>query len=385
MKAIMVRHLRPGNVLGRPLVDNNGTVLLKARVLLTTNYIRALRTKGFEQVYIQDPDAEEVEVLPDEDVDPLVRARAIQDLRNTFESMAAEVASEKEKGFEAVSEACASDTMKQKIGKGHSLENLQKSVTAIMDEVLTHSTLAGLTSLKAAGTAEYNHAIDVCIIALMIGKAIGQSNIRLSQLATGCLLHDVGKTFLDNGLDHKTLICQHTKLGYDLLKNLDEYEILAPRVALEHHEHQDGSGLPRRLVGGNTISRNRSTNLPIPTLLGEIAAVANTYDNLQNGTGGRPPLTPDMALQAVRNVAGTHLNKELVRELTHLAPAYPAGSEVIITGKRYRNYSAIVAKVHPSRLDRPCIVIFRDNHNKRMDPIQIDMREDEDITVRMKS
>jgi len=79
------------------------------------------------------------------------------------------------------------------------------------------------------------------------------------------LLHDIGKTRLPHELLKKSnltyqqqkLIQDHTKIGYKIIKiemNLPEN---IAKVALDHHEHNDGSGYPNGKSGEriNTESR----------------------------------------------------------------------------------------------------------------------------------
>jgi HD-GYP domain-containing protein (c-di-GMP phosphodiesterase class II) len=72
--------------------------------------------------------------------------------------------------------------------------------------------------------------------------------------------------------------------------------------------------------------RNRLSTPPIPTLVGEIAAAANLYDNLLTGSPSRPALTTDLAVQAIYDASGTHLNKEIVTAFIRLVPVFPLGT-----------------------------------------------------------
>ena len=228
----------------------------------------------------------------------------------------------------------------------------------------------------------YQHGIDVCVVAIMTGRAVGVQGMRLKSLAVGCLLHDIGMVFVDHAATQIRRVRQHTLLGYELLKNSDDPDILAPHIALEHHEHQDGSGEPRALLGSNTIERDRSLPPPVPTLVGEIAAVANVYDNLSSGAGGKPAMTPDAALAALQSVAGVHLNKAVVSAFLKLAPVYPRGAEILVRSGKHRNFSGIVSQVRQERLDKPVVLLTRDNHGNAITPVALDLMEETDVEIR---
>ncbi|MFA6243970.1 MAG: HD domain-containing protein, partial [Candidatus Hydrogenedentales bacterium] len=295
MRIIAVSSLRPGLVLGKALLDSKGNTLLNAGVTLIEGYIQSLRDKGYTHLYISDTETG-IDVAPDEDLNPIVRAKALNAMNELTKNIEKEFSTLRSSSFEDVKSFCSSEKMRTLLSQGPVWKAMIACINSILEEILTRSTLAGLTSIKSEDSALYEHSIDVCVVAVMIGRHIGMPAHRLKQLASGCLLHDIGKVFLDKKSGDRDSIRLHTTLGYELLKNNEDPDILAPHVAYEHHEHQDGSGKPRGLVGSNTVERDRNLSSPVPTLIGEIAAVANTYDNLLNGIGVPRPLPPDQAL-----------------------------------------------------------------------------------------
>lgn len=384
MRITSVDYLEPGLVLARDVMDDDGRVLLHAGVVLTESYVRALEQRACKYVYVKDP-GDAVETAFEEDLDPVLRSRAIISLRETYESISKELGAVRQGACEEVLKACTSGSNQALAAKGSPFARLLDVVSVIIDDVLTRSTLAGLTSIKSGGNRAYNHAIDVCVVGIMIGRAINQPDTRMRQLATGCLLHDIGKTFIDPNQDERAVICQHTRLGYELLRTFGALDVLAPHVAYEHHEHQDGSGLPRGLKGSNKIERDRSIDTPIPSLLGEIAAVANVYDNLVSGSRAEHGMMPDEALQGIRKRAGTRLNREVVEGFLKVVPVFPLGTEVWVVSKDYPRYTAIVTRVNKDALDKPIITVFKDTDGKPITPVEVDLRDAQDVKLRSKT
>lgn len=381
MRIVQVDFLRPGTFLARDLLDEHGHILLNRGVKLTEGYIRALKSKGFQQVYIRDTE-DEPDVQPEEDISQATRAKAFKAIKNSFELIESELAAVKSSSMQEIQQALESDRVRALMGAGGVIQRLQESVDRIMEEVLTRSTLAGLTSIKSANSALYEHSIDVCVVSLFLGQALNQPPNRLRQLATGCLLHDVGMIFVPKGLPESARIRQHTRLGYELLKTSEQSDILAPHVAYEHHEHQDGTGQPRGLRGSNSLQRDRSISGPVPTLIGEIAAVANTYDNLLSGADGKTGLAPDQALQRIRAAAGSVLNRELVNAFVRLVPVYPVGSAVTVAAGAFKHYYGVVTEVHSGELDRPTIALYRDASGKSIEPMEIDLRQRKEVRIK---
>lgn len=381
MRIIQINDLRPGTILGKTLFDEHGQILLNAGVELTENYIAALRAKGYDRIYVRDPEAG-VEPELQEDLPPKLRSRALQAMNMSYEAIGKELQTFRQMSINDAKTVCNSKTVQDLMGPEGPLAHMTTLVDRIIEEVMNHSTVAGLTSIKSKNTVLYEHSIDVCVVALMLGRGIGQPQARLRQLAMGCLLHDIGMLFIDKRLPETARIMQHTQLGYELLKASPDKEILAPHVAYEHHEHQDGSGLPRGLKGGNTVNRNRGLKPPIPTLVGEIAAVANTYDNLLTGTLKRAPLSTPDTLATLREMAGTQLNAEVVNAFLRMVTVFPVGMEVVVTTGRYKSFSGTVVRVNDGRLDRPVIVLTRDAQGNTISPVEIDVAAESNVQLR---
>jgi len=383
VQLVAIEHVKPGLLVARPMMDSSGRILLREGVELTEAYIGALRAKGYTRLYVKEPGAR-VDVDFEEDVSPEVRARAFQALDETYRSIEKEVTRLRAQSSRDITDAFASDNIKALLSDKGPLADILDVASQILEEVLSHATLAGLTSIKSANTELFDHAIDVCAVSIMIGRVCGLDHPRLRQLATGALLHDIGKIFLEPHVQGKSLISQHAKLGFELLKNSENADIMAPHVAYEHHEHQDGSGLPRGLRGSNTLKRNRSMPSPVPTLIGEIAAVANIFDNLLTGSDTRPPKPPDEAIKFIRAAAGTALNKEVVTAFIRVVPVYPLGTEVIVRSARCRGFLGVVARINPIALDKPVIVLTHDNTSREIAPIEVDLSTVNDMEIRCK-
>jgi putative nucleotidyltransferase with HDIG domain len=370
MYAVPIAQLKPGILLGRDLVDSMGQVLLYRGVCLTPEYIDSLQDRGYSHVYVRKED--DPDIAPEEDVSPVVRLRATKALSKAIQDVASHLSALRKETFEDMTKAFASEHVRVLMSQKKFFSEIQDLVSAMLDEMLDKAVLAGLTSMKNRDARLYDHAIDVCAVAIMIGKVLDLRTLQMRNLATGCLLHDIGMLFVDPAQSETVRVRQHTILGYELLRNTDEPDILSPHVAFEHHERQDGTGLPRGLVGSNRIKRNREQDGPVPTLIGEVAAVANYYDNLISASHDRPPTPTDMALAQITSMAGTHFNREIIAAFRRVVPVYPKGTDVSLRGMPYDKFSGIVSDVNPQHLDRPFVILLRDGKGQKIVPIEID-------------
>jgi HD-GYP domain-containing protein (c-di-GMP phosphodiesterase class II) len=111
------------------------------------------------------------------------------------------------------------------------------------------------------------------------------------------------------------------------------------------------------------------------TLVGEIAAVANTFDNLTSGVHGATPLPPDEAMIQITAMAGTILNEEVVSAFRRVTPVYPVGTQVLLRGQPYDGFLGVVMSVAPSHLAKPRVILARDAHRNKIPPEEIETAE----------
>lgn len=381
MRLVPIDKVRPGDVLGKNVLDEAGQVLLHAGVVLKSSYIESLKAKGYTRLFIRDSN-DLFNVEPDEDLRPETRSKALSTLRNVYKAIEKETEALRRNSVEDIQNAFASDKLKTFLKADGPLGQIKAVMAFILDEVLSRATLAGLTSIKCTDSALYEHSIDVCVASVLVGANLGLPYHRLRQLAVGALLHDIGMIFIEKGLPEPVRIHHHTVLGYELLRNSEDRDILAPHVAYEHHEQQDGKGLPRGLVGSNTIARTETENKAVPTLVGEIVAVTNAYDVLLSGSSERPPLAPDKAIRLIQERAGTYYNREVVKAFLRVVPVFPRGTEIVVTEGEYLGYTGIVLQVNIVQLDRPLIALCQDKAGNAIEPIIINLAQTQNINIR---
>jgi putative nucleotidyltransferase with HDIG domain len=376
VKVLDISSLRPGFVIGVNIVDEQGNVLLRNGVPLTERYIQALRDKGYHYLYIREPDDDPGLVI-DENVSPAVRAKAITTLRKTVDTVRDSMDALRRKMGGDIRTVLNSEAATTILG-GHAglLADLPSAVDAIMEEMLSRNTVAGLATMRSSASAQYDHAVEVCAISLMIGRLVGMSGVRLRQLATGALMHDIGKVFLDGTGNPDADIKRHAELGYEMLRAVDDPDILAPFAAYEHHERPDGTGLPRGVKTGNHIERDRNQPPPIPTLIGEIVAIANRYDHLLHGDGTGHGLSSSEVLLQLGREAGTRLNREIVSRFAKIVPPFPVGSQVTVIHGAYLGFLGVVCAINEAQPHRPVLVLARDPNGNKITPIKLDLMHD---------
>lgn len=382
-----VERLRPGSVLGRTIYDGSGRPLLVAGTEITERYIKALARHGVSSVMVRDGLADDV--VPNDIVSERVRTTLTGHVATAFDRVAM-VAEERSAAAGGVDAAVARLGEQQlEIGDDgeRSVAELYSDVESLIAEILEGDTIAGLESLKTHNEYTFQHSVDVAVVGVLLGKRVGLPLPRMRELALGCLLHDIGKTYIDVGILDKRgpltpeefeAIKEHPRMGFELVRRMPVHSILPAHVAFQHHEQQGGAGYPRGLVGDNRIGGRASRERVGPghmLLIAEIAAIADVYSALSSDRPYRNGLPPDQVMTTLQRMAGGHLNRQLIDELRRLVPSYPVGRWVQVTAGDFTGWRGVVTEVHREAVDQPSVRLMLDAGAEEVaSPVELDLR-----------
>jgi putative nucleotidyltransferase with HDIG domain len=141
------------------------------------------------------------------------------------------------------------------------------------------------------------HTRRVASLAVEVGERLGLSAPRLRALATGALLHDIGKLSIPDEILRKPgaltdeeydEIKQHAERGRALLGELGGFDDAVKRLVAGHHERLDGTGYPHGL---------QADELDLET---RILAVCDVYDALVSPRVYRDAWSYDEAIEILR-------------------------------------------------------------------------------------
>ena len=381
--------LPPGEVLAKTIYDETGRPLLTAGTPLSASYVRALAKRGMTTVYVRDGLADDV--VPNDLVSEQVRSTITGHVASTFTSIAM-VAEERgggPGGVDGMVDRLGNEPLELDDGGQKAVAELYSDIEHLINSVLESDSAAGLESLKTHSSYTFEHSVDVAVIGVLLGRRLAMPYERLRELALGCLMHDVGKTYIDQTILDKpgrltpeefATIQQHPYLGFELLRRMPFQSLLPAHVAYQHHEKQGGGGYPRGLIGDNTIG-TRTTHERVGAgrmlLIAEIGAVADVYSALASDRPYRRAMPPDQVAATLSSMAGKHLNKEIVGWLRRLVPAYPVGTWLEVrAGGRWTGYRGVVTAVPFTSVDEPSIrLVLGPDGEELADPVELDTRE----------
>lgn len=123
-------------------------------------------------------------------------------------------------------------------------------------DIICHSDLVldDLLSMMEYDYYTYTHAMSVCTQSVLLAKRIGICDTaELPQLATGGLLHDIGKRQIDSRVLNKpdklsakerVVLQQHPKAGFESLCRREDLNWGQLMMVYQHHERLGGQGYP---------------------------------------------------------------------------------------------------------------------------------------------
>jgi len=174
-----------------------------------------------------------------------------------------------------------------------SLEQLRRAIQA------TIQVLVMAVEVKDPYTA--GHQRRMTNLARTMATEMGLPPEKIESLRMVGIIHDIGKITLPTEILSKptklsaielSLIREHVRIGYDILKDVESPWPLA-EIVLQHHERMDGSGYPRALKGEEILMEAR------------ILAVADVVEAMASHRPYRPALGIDAALAEIEKNKGT--------------------------------------------------------------------------------
>ncbi len=249
---------------------------------------------------------------------------------------------------------------------------------SIVGDVLSAEEVCVRLLTTTAGDKSTLHAVNVAVVSLMMGRALGMADTDLIDLAQGALLHDVGKLELPDRVKHRdeaftpaelAFYQEHVAHGVSAARKMG-VPAAAQLVIAQHHEHADGSGFPAR-IGSERMS-----------IAARIVALIDRYDNLCNPAVASRAITPHEALsllfaQGKQGSGPRRFDTSILGAFIKMMGVYPPGSVVQLTDDRY----ALVVAVNSMRPLKPRVIVF-DPSVKSEEALTLDLEHEPRLGVR---
>jgi len=321
--------LKPGMVVAKTIVssyDNSPLPLVTKGSVLTNCIIRRLEERSLSGCYIDTEFTKDIE--PGEIIGQMLKKKALNGIKKVFDEV-------------SVTRKISMDNLSlvTEIAKELVLQILER------DEILID-----FLDLQNYDDYTYRHSLSVAIFSVAIGHKLGYSTSLLMDLATGALLHDIGKTEISIDLINKpgrltdeeyATIRLHPEMAVERLKSGHSISSFVLNGILSHHERFNGTGYPRGLSG---------TDIPV---YGRILAVADVYDALTSVRPYRKAWFPDEAIEYLVKYRGIHFDPEIIDAFLKIVVPYPVGTMVELSN----GCPAIVIRNNENKM-RPVVRLF---------------------------
>jgi HD-GYP domain-containing protein (c-di-GMP phosphodiesterase class II) len=208
------------------------------------------------------------------------------------------------------------------------------------------------SELTEADSYIIHHSIKTTFLVLAIADFLKFPIHKQIEIGIAAMLHKLGMQLLPAQLYQKKgsltpkelqVIRTHPVISYKALKSA-EFPVSIYVAVLEHHEHIDGSGYPRRLTG-NKISLN-----------GKILSVASAFAAATTKRPYRGGLDGHSGIMDLLKGKGTKYDENILRTLVFIMSLYPIGTYVTLSN----SVQGIVIKTNLTTPKHPVLKLLTD-------------------------
>ncbi|MFY0545261.1 HD-GYP domain-containing protein [Brevibacillus sp. H7] len=332
MRKLHIHSVKPGDVIAKTIFQENGNVLLGSGMELTQRYIDRLVAMGIDTVYIEDKHT--ADIIPEDVIRDETRKHAVESVYKTMTTL-----------------------MDQpQVQRRTSVPDLGTTFQKVFGDIMVDLSsrgdiLVNLSHLHVMDGYFFHHAVNVAVLAGIVGIARGYNHSQLLELGVGALLFDIGMTQLPKELwnkrgelsdEERKRIRYHTEDGFNLLRNQHNVSLLSAHCALQHHERFDGTGYPRQLADKQIHE------------YAQIVAIADVFDALISPRPFRKSYTPNEATEFLFAAGNSFFDLDLVKLFLNHVAIYPVASTVQLS----TGHVGVVSAIDPLAVSRPTIRII---------------------------
>ncbi|GKU83203.1 HD-GYP domain-containing protein [Niallia sp. NCCP-28] len=354
MRLIGTKYINEGVKLAKPIINDQGLVLINSGIELDSNRIKRLMELGISYLYIEDERTNDI--YPNPAISEKLKKAAMQTI---------------EKKFNEIKNAV---TIKKPIMMEKAVSTFKNLIGNVLDELQTNKELFSLMSeVFLYDNYIFSHSLNVTIYSLALGIELKLSRKELEVLGLGAILHDVGKMNIPLDIlmkpqkltqEEYEIIKQHAEAGFQMLRKVHTMPLLVAHCAYQHHERLNGSGYPRGITG-DTIH-----------LYGKIIAVADVFDAITSNRVYRQAMLPHEALEILYTGIDTLYDAKIVQAFKKSIVLYPTGLGVTLSNGE----KGIVCRQNKGLNERPIIRILERNGLKVV-PYELDLKVNLAITI----
>lgn len=331
MRMISVQDAVEGLEVAKPIYDSKLSLLIREGNALTDRTIEKLKAADVRHLYINDALSDGIVLEPL--ISEQLKFQAIAFMKKMYESQMAD--------------NHPNDNIPQ------ITEDQIRTLRGMVDDVLTEiyafqDKKYYSTEFLGAEVYHFDHAVEVMILSVLIGRKLGIDRERLIKLGMGAVLADIGKSRVPQEILNKrgkldeyefAMMKNHVDYSYGILKDLVELSPIARQVIMLHHERLDGSGYPNGFIDDQ-----------IP-LTARIVAVCDVFCAIVSDRTYNNRISVDVAIEILRAASPVKLDADVVHTLIQIVDIYPPGTIVELSDGKI----GIVVENNANSATRPII------------------------------
>ena len=346
MRLVSTKTITPEMTLAKPVYYNQN-ILLNTGITNLHVFKKRLADLGINYVYINDERSQDI-IIND-----IIRDETRQKSRGIIKETFSDIVLHRETNIYAI----------------------KKIITELIDDILNAEIiLSNLVDIKSYDSYTFDHSVNVAVLSILIGKSLGYNYRQLLHIGIGAILHDIGKILVPQEIIQKTgrlteeefnIVKEHTRLGYDYLKNIKKISPMSRIIVLSHHERNDGTGYPKGIKGDAIHT------------YAKIAAIADVFDALTSDRIYRKRWSIQETVTYLF-ASVKQFEPEIVSNFIKNVALYPNGTMVSLSN----GWKAIVKEQNDDLPDRPVIrVIEYENGQKILNPPEINLLDEADLVI----
>lgn len=315
---VRTNSLKDGMRIEQAIKDRMDRTLVARGTLLDEFIIEGLKKRGVPGVYIREGEEDPEPVRQEKPLPPFVRHN-IEKMRT-----------------EDPAKVQLSESVKKRVSEGIQYlynNSNSKEFTAttaritndLMKAINDNDSLAvDISVLKTSDEYTFKHSVDVATMSMIIARNQGLPQKDVYNIGIAGLLHDMGKSKIPLEILNKParlndeefeIMKQHSALGYEILKDKEEFSGAISLAVLQHHEKMNGTGYPLGC----------SSDKIIP--YAKILSVADVYDALVTERPYKKSLSQRTAVEMIMSMT-EELDITAMRSFLHSVILYPVDSTV---------------------------------------------------------
>ncbi|NVK19746.1 MAG: HD domain-containing protein [Methylocystaceae bacterium] len=194
-------------------------------------------------------------------------------------------------------------------GKELPYNEIQQSCEPLVTAVQSGNFKDLLQGVKGHDNYSYVHSLRVATFLSLFGDHLGIKGNDMSILATGGVLHDVGKMMIPHQVlnkpgklddDELVVMRSHVTETIDFLNNTPGLPRGVTIIAGQHHEKLDGTGYPYGLKGKELNE------------LARMAAIIDVFSALTDRRCYKDPMSPVKAMDIMEDMGAGHLDQHFL-------------------------------------------------------------------------